>query len=946
MNLKFVLHVAISTFFIFCATLTADAQVRNIRLQQESLEQAIEKIRSTYGVVIAYNQNDLRGKQVSPGDYTQKSLEDILKTVLRDAGLTFQKNGNTYVLVKAATPTQAPQEPLDASFTEDKGALEEVVVVGYGTMKKKDVLGSISTIKASDIQRNSPPSIDVALQGMASGVTVSSAGVPGAPVQVKVRGVNTISSRSDPLWIVDGIPIVTGEIGSGFNGSTNQNILSMINPADIETMQVLKDAAATSIYGSRGSNGVIVVTTKSGKNGQSTFDIDVKSGISNWTKKDVGIASGAQYVQIMDLVRANSKMSGLYEPEQSLGQLDTYQSTMSREEAMQTNTRWVDEISRTGNFSDFRLSTSNGTEKTTSYLSLNYRDDKSNLKFSDMETLSANLNLKHSLLKDLSLGYRVMASHTNNNRASSGDGKQGTGGWEQINSMALPCYKVYDPAGSHGYWNALSMINPLASLDPVHSKNNLQALNLITGLTLTYNLPVEGLSVNGELGMNYVNSKAISWISKNVRVLGERAEESKITTSTLNYNAYANYDKTIGSDHHLNIVAGGEGTRRNANFTDLYASGLVGSYPEIGTPANLSGSSYLGDEMYLMGLFGRANYNYAGKYYAGLSARRDGISKFTPANRWANFLSGSLGWIISEESFFDVAAISLLKLRGSYGQTGNTNIPVGITNDIWADRTGNNTLQQSNSKYLINIGNQNIKWETTNTIDFGLDFGLWQNRLNGSVAYYQQQVSDMLLEATVPLSSGIQQSNSIWQNIGDMKNYGIEANVDYAIYNQPSFRWSVGANFSTNKNKVLALTPELDRSGNGVYPDEIVREIIKKDLPLANWYMAEYAGVDPQKGIPLIYEVETLSDGSTRHTGNLIPGTTVNQTTNRMILDGKTSIPKYTGGLSTHLSYKGFNVSMLWNFAAGHHIYNQLRQSLMTSNTGLMSVSEEIITDT
>ena len=846
--------------------------------------------------------------------------------------------------------TVGEQTVINVALEESTREIEEVVVVGYGTMKKRDVLGSMSTIKADDILKTTPTSIDEALQGMASGVTVTSSGVPGAPVQVKVRGINSISSGTDPLWIIDGIPVTSGTLDVSFNGEISQNILSMINPSDIESIQVLKDAAATSIYGSRGSNGVIVVTTKSGKQGVNSFDVDIRTGISSWTKTDVGIASGKEWVEVMDLVRANSRLSGLYEPIQSLAQLDNYQSVMTREEALNTNTKWADQISRLGNFFDARLSASNGSEKATSYLSLNYRKDNSNLKFNDMQTISANANINYNVLNALTLGYRMLASYTDNNRIKSGDGKQGSGGWSQVNSNSLPWMKVYDPDGINGYWNSQSYVNALASIDSRNSESNLQSLNLISGLTADLKLPVKGLSLRGELGVNYVNSKGESWISKNVRELGARAQESKINSITLNYNTYFNYDKSFNDTHNLNLVGGVEGTRFSIHTTNLLALDLVGIFHEIGTPGMLAGSSKLGGESYLMGIFGRANYNFRNKYYAGFSMRRDGISKFIAENRWATFLSGSLGWIISEEEFFNVKAINFLKLRGSFGQTGNTNIPTGITEDMWDINSGSGTLQGSNNTRLDNMGNQHIKWETTSTLDVGFDFGLLNNRINGSVAWYTQKIEDMLLKAAIPQSAGVPGGNAIWQNIGDMKNYGWEVNLDAVAISQKDFRWSIGGNFSTNRNKVLSLTPEMDSTGSGIIPEgdderDIIRLIIKKDLPLGNWYMAEYAGVDSQKGIPLIYETETLEDGFTRHTGKTIPATTTNQTDNRMIL-GKTSIPKIMGGFNTNLSYKGFDLNMIWNFAAGHYVYNRLRQSLMTPNTGLLALSGELLTNT
>lgn len=849
-------------------------------------------------------------------------------------------------------------------YPSDK-VLDDIVVVGYGSMKKRDILGSVSTLKASDIQKLNPPSIDAALQGMASGVSVTSSGEPGAPVQVKVRGINSISSGTNPLWIIDGIPVTSGALGgngdsqTGFNGTTSQNILSMINPADIESIQVLKDAAATSIYGSRGSNGVILVTTKTGKQGTSSFDVDLRSGVSNWAKTDVGMASGKQWIQIMDLVRANSRMDGLYEPIQTLGQLDNYQSVMTREEALNTNTNWADQISRTGNFNEARLSASSGSEKSSSYLSLSYRKDNSNVKYNDLQTISTNVNLSYKPFNALTLGYRLIASYSDANRTNSDDGKTGYGGWAQINSNALPWMKVYDTAGINGYWNSQSYVNALASIDPRNSENTIQSLNLISGVSGDLKLPVKGLSLHGEWGVNLVNSKIESWISKNVRELGAQAQEVKLQYTTTNYNTYLNYDRSFNTDHHVNLVAGSEGTRSYVNTTSLTANNLVGTFHEIGTPGLLTGTSGLGGESYLMGIFGRANYDFQKKYYAGVSVRRDGISKFTAENRWANFMSGSLGWVITEEKFFKVKPINFLKLRGSYGQTGNTNIPTGITSDIWGIVSGSSALQGTNSTSLSNMGNTDIRWETTSTLDVGFDFGLLNNRINGSVAWYRQKIHDILLKVPLPLSAGITaggagstSGNTIWENIGDMENHGLELNLDVTVIAKKNFRWNVGGNFATNRNKVLALDPQSDANGTGITPlsgffgDHTYRVLIKKGLPLGNWYMAENAGVDPQKGIPLIYEVEKLKDGSTRHTGKIIPGTTTNMTNNQMILAGKTSIPKIMGGFNTNFSYKSLDLNIMWNFAAGHYIYNRLKQSLMTPNTGLLALSRDILTDT
>lgn len=698
----------------------------------------------------------------------------------------------TFVGMKAQEVPSQGKSVIDVKLEEETIGIEEVVAIGYGTQKKRDMIGSIALLTGEDVKKISPVSIESTLQGMAAGVQVNSgSGVPGAPQQIKIRGVGSISSGTDPLWIVDGIPIVSGPIDASYNGEVSQSVLAMINPNDIESIQILKDAAATSIYGSRGSNGVILVITKSGKKGVTKVDLDVKSGISDWSKTDIGYANSKDYISIMDLAMKNVG-AGQYSVENAIKQLDGATETMTRDEALNTNTDWVDAISRTGSFYEANLSVSQGSERGNSYLSLKYRTDNSNLKFNSLETYSANINLNYNIFKNLDLGYRLMASFTDNDRVKSGDGKQGAGGWGQVNSNSLPWMKINDANGLNGYWNSRASVNALASVDPTNSQSNLKTINVLSGLNTTWKLPIEGLSLKGEFGLNYVANRGRSWRSGALLINGAVAQETKFETSTANYNAYFNYDVPLAKIHMLNVVAGIENTRQIAHAMSMKGEGLVGNFPEVGTPNVLSGSSGLGGESYLRGFFGRANYKLDDKYLAGVSVRRDGISKFTSDNRWATFLSGSLGWIISEEKFFNFKPINLLKLRGSYGQTGNTNIPGGITTDRWGINSGSSTLASTNNTYLGSIGNSDIKWETTNSLDAGIDFGIFSNRINGSLAYYQKKVSDMLLAVTLPPSAGLWEAqNFCWQNIGDMRNEGFEFNVNTVVYNKHDFTFNL-----------------------------------------------------------------------------------------------------------------------------------------------------------
>ena len=822
--------------------------------------------------------------------------------------------------------------------------IDEVVVVGYGTQKKRDVIGSISTIKADDIMKTSASSFDAALQGMAPGLQVTtSSGIPGAPVSVLVRGIGSISLSSSPLWIIDGIPVFAGSTGSSYNGETSQNIFSMINPADIDNIQVLKDAAATSIYGSRGSNGVIIVTTKSGKQGEARIDVDIKTGVSQWTRPDIGLANSTEYFEIMDMARANSGLSGEYVPQLALDQLDGIVTGMTRAEALATNTNWADMISRTGSFYEASISSRQGTEKGNSYLSLRYRKDYSNLKYNDLETISSNVNLNYNVLKSFTIGYKLYASLTDNNRVKSGDGKGGAGGWAQINSNSLPWMPVYDADGINGFWNPLSSANALAGISPLNIESNLQTINLISGLTGTWQLPVKGLSLQGAFGGNLIGTKGLSYQSAGIRRDGAEAREDKGNSTMINYNTYLNYDNKISENHEINVVTGVENTRSISHSMSMRSSELIGIFRQVGTPGLLTGSSDLGGERYLRGYFGRVNYKFKDKYLLGGSIRRDGISQFAPKNRWATFTSYSAGWILSDEEFFSVDAINMLKIRGSYGQTGNTSVPGGILEDRYGIRAGGtNSLQATPSTQFANFGNSDIKWETTNTLDVGFDYALFNNRVNGSIAYYNQKVEDMLLAVSLPISAGV---TSTWENIGDMENKGLDFNL-FAILVDKTVKWNVGVNFSTNKNTVLALDPESDNNGVGILiydESNILRRITKTGYSIGTFYMAEYAGVDVQKGIPMIYEVERLEDGSTVHTGNIIPGTETNINSNLMLLEGKSTLPKILGGFNSNVAFKNLDLNMVWSFAAGHYIYNRTLQSAMTVNRGLLVLSKELL---
>ena len=915
-----------------------------------SIGSSAQESRSISGKVTDSSGASIPGVSVSVKGQTVGTITDgegryTLKIPSNAKTLVF-----SFVGLKSSQITIGASNTADIVMVEDATQLEETVVVAYGTQKKRDVIGAVSRIGGENLSRLSVSSFDQALQGLAPGLQVTAnTGTPGAPVQIKIRGVSSITSSTEPLWIVDGIPVKSDPVGATFEGEINQSPMSMINPSDIESVEILKDAAATAIYGSRASNGVILVTTKSGKKGKGSLDVEIKSGISNFTKSDIGMTNSSEYFKIMDIAKANTPgIGGTYDPQSDIVQplLPGWKTPITRAQAMATNTNWYDELTRQGSFNEMNFSSSKGFDKGSMYVSLNYRDDKGDMKFSDLKRYTGRINLNYSASKNLDLGFRLMVSNTQNNRLKSQEGKGNSGGWQQMMLYSLPWMPVHESTDPSGYWNPATGANALAGIDPANALSTMNSFRTIGNGTFELRLPfVEGLSIKGDAGFDVVNNRDLSWQSKVMREEGnDIAKERKRDDYSVTYNVYGNYSKTI-KNHSLTVVAGHERQRNSAHEMRVEGKNLLGQYHEVGTPTTpLVYSSNWGWESYFMAYFGRVNYKFKDRYLFGASTRYDGSSKFSSNTRWGLFSSLSAGWIISDEAFFKSSVINLLKLRGSYGQTGNQNIPANTNITTYAIKTGTGTYQTLPSAYINSIGNANVSWEVTNNYDLGVDFGLFSNRINGSVTYFMKDVNKLLLAVPLPASAGITGGNSLFDNIGDMRNQGVEFNISASVINKNKFKWDVTLNYTYNTNKVINLTPQADKSGSGIL---VGNALTRSGMALGTYYMAESAGIDPQKGIPMIYEIDQKvykASGNTVRTGKIIPATTVNMLGNRMLFEGKTGLPKYYGGIQNTFTYKNFDLGIYINFSGGNYIYNAHRNSNNPSY-GIVQVYKEILYD-
>jgi TonB-linked SusC/RagA family outer membrane protein len=841
---------------------------------------------------------------------------------------------------------------INVSLANDITTLNEVMVVGYGTQKKSEVISSISSIEAKDLKLQAMANFEGGLQGLAAGVSVQSqSGAPGSPVRILIRGANSITLSTDPLYIIDGMPI---SMGPGGVGSSNLSPMALINQNDIESVQILKDAAATSIYGSRGSNGVIIVTTKSGKKGEGSSSFNYATGFSTLTRTpdDVGYANTQDYFNIMDEAYARSFPAG----NRPFRMGDYYNKTpnttspnITREQAEGINTNWYNELFDLGTFQSYNLSGMKGTDKTLFFVSGNYRKDKGVQKNNTLERFTVRSNLDFNPSKNVTISSKLTVGYTKNDQRQSGI--------TSISVNALPWLPLRELDDPNTYYNAYTGANPVALSDPKNVLNQIEQYRALGGVSLNYNMDyVPGLSVRTEFSGDFLQSDITNWNSASIRLDGSQqpqsaARQENVTYRSVNYNVYFNYNKTFG-DHTITATLGAEATRSYQDYLSASGTGLNGIYPQLGSPTNQTG--ILGrkqGERYLLGYFGRANYSYKGRYMFGLSARRDGSSVFVEQNRWGNFVAASAGWILSEESFMSfLGGDTFLKIRGSYGETGNQNIPSFLdyvnynTNPVIY---GSQTIQGVNGTVPINVGVNNLQWEATRSSDVGVDFGFFRNRLDGSVAYYHRLISQQLFQAPIAPSTGLSSptsildggaydnsSNTIWGNFGNMVNSGFELELHSINVDNNGFKWTTDFNIGFNKNVIQSLDPSIDKNGGGLknaYGNAISRTGDRRYV----WLIADYAGVDPVTGVPMIYELDKDNYAATGETqrvkggdgkDKLLPANVSNMQANIFLQNGKSGDPKYQGGITNTFQYQGFDLNFMIVFSGGNYILDYDRQ--------------------
>jgi len=792
----------------------------------------------------------------------------------------------SYVGLSTVEINVGTQNKLIVKLQEDVKTLEEIVVVGYGSIRKSDATGALSVIKSDDFNKGTVSSPDMLLNGHVAGVQVTPGnGQPGANTNVRIRGINSISASSEPLYVIDGVPVDNSR-SSAFAGndlalsSTTLNPLSMIAASDIESMTILKDASATAIYGSRGANGVIIIKTKSGKEGTTSVSYSGSLGSSTVSKK-IEVLTGDQY-------RSFVQNSGT------------------------ANTDWQNAIFRTAMTQNHNLMFSSGN-KTTSYrasLSASLQDGI--ILNTGLDRYTGRFNVIHKMFDER---FIISMNVNNTNYKFNNFLEQQTSGADGgVIDNALkadPTQPIYNPDGSfREIANSISVRNPVALAKQISDITTGNRLIANVDATLFF-IPKElSFKTNISYDVDNVLRKAYepnaSSIGKTVngRALIENNRYSNRLIET-----YLTYDKKFSDQHSFNIVGGYSWQEFDNYNQSTIATGFVSD--NLGADNIGGGINQVTQNNHeinrLISFYGRANYNYASKYLLTATVREDGSSRFGANNRWATFPSAALAWKINEEDFMkEMSNINELKLRVGYGVTGNQEIGNFKYSSTYAINSSAGTYFGGTfySPYNITgIANPNLKWEQTSQFNAGLDFVLFNNVLKGSLDYYSKNTTNLLLaiDAIQPAVSTI-----YLDNIGSMTNKGVEFTLDAEIVNSENFKWNTNFNISYNQNKITQLYNNKDInygvvSGAGASGNT---QILRVGESFGSFYGQKFTGI--------VNGVETFASSN-------------------LTILGK-ALPDYIIGFTNNFNYKHFDLSVVLRSALGASVYNNTRAEISQGN--------------
>lgn len=795
---------------------------------------------------------------------------------------------------------------------EDTQTLDEVIVVGYGTMKKSDITGSVASVRLDDLKEGASTSVDQMLLGKSAGVNVvQSSGEPGGGFSVNIRGASSINGGVSPLYVIDGVPIDNsrpvsqGSIVGFSDNRSPRNPMSSINPADIESLEILKDASATAIYGSRGANGVILITTKSGKAEKMKVSYSGSVGIQSPSNK-LKLLNAADYKRVLnDIIDASG---------------DTETSKVGEIANGGVGTDWQDEVTRQNAIThEHQLSFSGGNSKTFYYTSLNYVNQEGIVNNTSFERLGARINLKSDISDKIKIGMNVTGSYMKDNFVANGFGVNENAGVMYAAYNYDPTVPVRDEEGNFALSPELQLDNPVALQEGMTSYSD--TYRFLASAFGEYHI-TKDLFLRLNLGTDFMNESRknfVSSLTKQGRFYGGIASNQNSEKSNYIVEATANYNKTI-QKHSFGALAGISYQR----YVTSYLNNRAADFPNESLGAenlNLGNqetfriqNSVTGNR--LASYIGRVNYSFDDRYLATVTFRADGSSRFGKNNKFGYFPSAALAWRLSNESFLkEIDQITSLKLRLGWGRTGNQEI---------GDYPALSTYQSAGSaiwdgKQVVGTGpakmpNPDLKWETTAQINLGLDFGIFNNRINGGLDYFWKKTTDMLLQLPVPQSTGYR---SILSNVGRIDNKGIELFLNTVNIDTKDFKWESNITFTSMRNKVKDLggIDEIIVGAGYTHVEQVA--IRKPGLPLNSYYGWEVAGVW-QENDDYSKMKEDYKPGDLKYVDQNKDG--VINDADRVVLGN--SFPDFQWSFGNTFSYKNFDLYVFFEGVQGVDMLN------------------------
>jgi TonB-dependent starch-binding outer membrane protein SusC len=850
----------------------------------------------------------LPGVNVTIKGTTQGTITDIegrfILSVSADATLVF-----SFVGYKAQEVPVEGRATLNVVLEESSQELGEIIVVGYSSIAKRDITGSIATIKTDNFKEISINGIDQALQGQVAGVQVTqSSGTPGGGISVRIRGSTSISAGNRPLFIVDGIPVETGGLSARSFGGQQDNALALINPNDIESMQVLKDASAKAMYGSRASNGVVVITTKrGGRNAKTKITFDVQRGIID-------------AVNTLDLVNSTQLLQLQREAVQHADQNpDALGLIPGVTDGISTN--WQDEVLRTGILQQYQVSASGGDENTTFYISGSYRNEEGIQLNNSFERFGVTLNFDQRFSQKFSASTNITLSRALNKRV------KGDNFLDGVYSGAIKSLPYHVPYDENGFligpgspmYPGFPNFNPVAQA--LLPRFEALTIKMLGGINATYQFN-ENFKLRGQVSVDYNDITEDQYESSQTAIGGflpsvggqgygvyiAQASTNVVSNLTLSYSKVFSdkhiINALVGSEVFQNFSTGGSVQGRlfpSDDFTYITSAGIVDA-----------GSSFKAPPSGLLSFFSEVRYDFDDRILVTLGMRMDGSSNFGPNNRFGYFPALSAGWRISNEEFFKSDIVNDLKLRGSIGFTGNERIGGFQFLGTW----GTSTYNGNSGVVPNNVANPNIKWETTREINIGADIDLWEGKIQSSVDVYYNKTSDLLLTRPYPFTTGF---GGIPDNIGDMENKGIEFNIS-TVNLDKDVRWITTINLSKNLNKVLFLADSIPLYRGYLAEGVDGTNIIEVGQPLGTFWGLNYLGVNPATG-NAIYE-DRNGDGLINNDDAMVIGN---------------AQPKLIGGITNTVSYKRFDASVFFQFSYGNKVLNFTKATLVNMGADIES---------